>query len=207
VFLTIVAIPTVAKAQYFETSRTINQKEVPAVAFLYRLPDYVIRQAAQNIFAQYDISSFSDGMREYFTFPGESLGSILLNRTYVKYWVECVGEEKSVLYLSLFMSRTELYAPNLKHTTVQQKIKERLIAVEEEAVNIFNRMFLTEQDLKVVRLANELRELLSELQQLETHEPNAVIEINRLRATVRAKRMELGQETDILNRLKDLVGL
>jgi len=193
---------TVVQGQHFETTRFVNQNDVPTDAFLYKHPASVIKKAAQNVFARYDVSSFFEGTREYFSFSGDSLGLVLLSRSYIKFWIENLGDDKSVLYLSAFAVRTNQYTPSLRHTVVQQKIRRYLTAIEKEAINISNHLFLSEQSLKVEKLAGELQKLQNELYLLESYEPEATTQINQLRSTIRTKRAQLNQETYILNRLR-----
>jgi cell division protein FtsB len=194
-------------AQQFTDVRLINENEVPTEAFLYRETASVIKQAAKNVFTAYSVTSFFVGSREYFTFPGDSLGLVLLSGTYAKYWIEEMGEEKSVLYFTIFRNKTNQYAPVLKHTIVQNRIKGYLNAIESESLTIFSQMYLEDQYNKVLVLTEELQALYNELQKLESTSPNAMAELNQLRSTIRIKKANLDRETNVLNRLKETLEL
>ena len=196
-------LPSVAKAQHFAVDRLIDSKEVPCEAFLYKHSSAVVTQAARNIFAQYNVSSSFSGSRELFFFSGDSLGLVLMNKTNLVFWIEDLGDEKSVLYLTAFRNNTREYVAALGFSAVLGRIKEYLNAIEVECINITSQLFLSEQYLKVFRLTDELQTLYDDLQRLELYTPNATTQINQLRSSIRIKRAALSQETDILNQFKN----
>ena len=198
---------SVAQAQHFETDRLMNQREVPTEAFLYKHPSGVVKQAAQNIFEKYDVWSFFEGDREYFVVPGNSFEPILMGGINITYWIEELGDQKSVLYLTALTGRTRVYAAVLKHAAIQSRIIYYLGAIEMESVEVSKYLFLSEQHSKVDKLTNELYILQSDLQNLEEHSPQSTTQIFQLRSAVRSKRAELNQEIDILNRIKSVVDM
>jgi uncharacterized protein YbaR (Trm112 family) len=161
-----------------------------------------VRQAAQNIFAKYGVSSFFEGEQEYFTFSGDSLHLIFVSPTDIKYWVEDYGDERSVLYITAINKNTDLHTTCLRQTIVQNRIKRYLAAIEAENVSVSNQLFLAEQYTRVFRLTDEIQMLQNDLRSLETHSPNADHQINQLRSTIRGRIVLLNQEVDILNRFK-----
>ena len=192
-----------ARSQHFEADRIMNSREVPCEAFLYMHSSAIVKQAALNVFTKYGVSSYFLGPRETFTFRGDSLGLLLMKNTYMVYWIEDLGDEKSVLYLTAFRNRTNEYVSALRYSVVLRKIKEDLNAIETECINIANQLFLSEQYLKVFKLTDELQALYDDLQRLELYTPNATTRINQIRSSIRIKKALLNQETDILNRFRN----
>ena len=195
----------VVRAQYFESNCVVDSREVPCVAFLYKYPPMVIRQAAQHVLGRYNVTSFYSGGKEYFEFSGDSLGLVLMQHTRIKYWVEDMGDEKGALYLTAFREPTKRYASSLNFAIVLNKIKEELSAIEIECINITNSLFLAEQYQKVMQLTHEIQTLHDDLRRLETQTPTATTQINQIRSSLRIKRAALNQETELLNRLKEMV--
>jgi len=198
---------TVAQAQHFETSRLINERDMLSEAFLYRYSLPIVKKAALNVFAPYNVSAHFDNSLEYYSFPGDSLRLDLMIGTRVKFWIEYLSYNTSVLYLTAINNETNQYTPNLRLLIIQDRIRDYLVAIEEESVEVYNEMFLSEQRARVFRLTDELQVLQNDLLRLETYSPNATAQIDQLRSIIRTKRAELNQETDILNRFKATVGM
>ena len=195
-------LPSVVCAQHFESSRLINSREVPCEAFLYNFPSSTVRQAALNVFAKYNVTSSVSGTRETFVFLGDSLGATLMSQVRVKFWIEELGDDRSVLYLTALKNTGE-FATILKHSVVNRRIRDYLTAIEMESITISSRLFLSEQYLRVYRLTDEIQMLYDDLQRLELYTPNATTQINQIRSTIRTKSAILTQETDILNRFRE----
>ncbi len=195
----------VAQAQYFDEKKVVHGEDVPCSAFLYKHSAKIVTEAAQNVFKKYNVSAYHSENRDYFKFSGGLLGLVLMNKTTVRYWVEGLSEEKSVLYLSAFKGNSFDYAPTLKYAVVTEKIREELNAVEVECVDISNHLFLSEQYLKVYKLTDELQILYNDLTRLELYAPNSTAQINQIKSAIRLKKTTLNQETDILNRFKESI--
>ena len=209
VYITLLLIisSNVARTQHFEVLRPFDSKEIHCESFLYKQPAVVIKQAAHNVFSKYNPSSFYSEAREYFVFSGDSLNTVLMNNTDIVYWIESLGDEKSILYLTAFKRGTRTYVPALRYSSVIKQVKDDLNAVELESVNITNQMFLSEQYLRIHKLTDELQILCSDLQRLEFYTPNATTQINQIKMTIRIKKTTLNQENDILNQFKGSVGM
>ena len=177
--------------------------EVPCEAFLYKFPSSVVKLAAHNVFGKYDISSTRFGTLEKFQFSGEHINPLLLGNSKITFWIESQGEDKSILYLSAFNTRTGAYVPAMRHAVVINKIKDYLNAIEVECIDISHQLFLAEQYQRVLELDKEIRELYEELQRLEEEVPTPSTQIHRTRIAIRAKENQLRRETAILEQLKN----
>jgi len=198
--------PIIGKTQFFVDPQIINGKSTPAASFLYKKPAEIVRQAALNVLADFDVRSatgFSSEW-EHFVFSGNEFNLDLLRGLDCYFWVEPQGESKSILHAFAFKSGTHEVADVLKFAIVQQTIKNYLNAIEFEGVNVTNQLFLSEQYLKVSVLNDELQVLHDSLLHLEKHTPNDTTQINQLRSVIRAKRAELNRETDVLSRFKTM---
>lgn len=198
----------VAVGQYFETVYTIDNKEIPCDAFLYKHSASIVRQAAQNILAKYEVSaSYSNtddifSALNYFQFSGEYINPLLLRDTDIIFWVMEQGSEKSILYLSAFHNKTDEYVSSLKYSVITKKLQDELNSIDIECVKIFNQLVVADQYQKIFKLNKEIQTLHEDLQRLETYTPNATAKINETKSNLRSKRTKLTEETLVLEQLK-----
>lgn len=122
------------------------------------------------------------------------------------FWIHDQGEDKCILYLTAVSDKHSEYVSNLKYTLVNKKIKEDLNAIEIECIDVSNKVFLAEQNLKILKLSDELQVLIADLERLETYTPNATTQIEQVKSAIRIKRLLIRKESDILEQLKRGIG-
>ncbi|MDR2907718.1 MAG: hypothetical protein LBU91_07005 [Bacteroidales bacterium] len=180
----------------------MESKTVPCEAYLYRYSSSVVKQAAHIVLAKQGIKPTMSFNGDYCLFNGKDLDSTILANTNIVFWTEDFGSEKSTLLFSAFNTKTKKYVAAIKDVAVLDKIKKTFSRIEYECVDVSNQLFIADQNQKVSELDKEVNKLQNDLQRLETYTPNATMQINQLKSSLRLKKLELAKETDVLERLR-----
>ncbi len=193
-----------AKAQYFQSEVMFNGKNETAFAYILYYPDSIVQIACETFLqGHYSVrGKVVSGFQSYLNYVSPNDPSQPANKYVANFRFEKRSEDKTILYMIVFTMEKNGIETSVKDHSMFKVFQKDLESISIKCVDLMLQNSISEQEVVVSELENELEILLKERSILEQN-PTVAQEIKeRNKRAIQKKKANLETAKKTLQELK-----